>query len=159
MMMISEWSIQYSNTSIWKKKARGALINMLSQISILFIVLFMNSRADEFLVYLTGGMAVISTLQMIHYLKMPERDYIRFEDQAIDIRRGITGPRWRAADEEVKRVQQVGDVLTLRKESGEDKEIYLENVTDHDADKIIKEFQERYGDRMHTVPEKNEGSF
>ena len=132
---------------------------MLSQISILFIVLFMNSRADEFLVYLTGGVAVISTLQMIHYLKMPERDYVRFEDQAIDIRRGITGPRWRAADEEVKRVQQVGDVLTLRKESGEDEEIYLENVTDLDADKIIKEFQERYGDRMHTVPEKNEGSF
>ncbi|ASF40605.1 hypothetical protein CEH05_16165 [Halobacillus halophilus] len=158
-MMISEWSIQYSNTSIWKKKARGSMINMLTQISILFMILFLNGSAEEFLVYLTGGVAVISTWQMIYYLKMPERDYIRFEDQAIDIRRGIADPRWRAADKDVKRVQQVGDVLTIRKESGEEEEIYLENVTDHDADIIIKEFQERYGNRMHTVPEKNEGSF
>jgi len=132
---------------------------MLTQIFILFIILFMKGRADEFLVYLTGGVAVLSTWQMIYYLKMPERNYIRFEDQAIDIRRGIADPRWRAADKEVKRVQQVGDVLTIRKESGEEEEIYLENVTDHDADKIIKEFQDRYGDRMHTKPETNEGSF
>gem|GEM_PF-5226674 len=135
------------------------MINMLTQIFILFIILFMKGRADEFLVYLTGGVAVLSTWQMIYYLKMPERNYIRFEDQAIDIRRGIADPRWRAADKEVKRVQQVGDVLTIRKESGEEEEIYLENVTDHDADKIIKEFQDRYGDRMHTKPETNEGSF
>ncbi|MGP4078263.1 hypothetical protein [Halobacillus sp. K22] len=153
MILISEWNIQYSNTSIWKKKARGSLFNLLAQVIVLFFILFRNGRVEEFLVYLVGGVTVISVLQIIHYLKMPERDYIRFEEQAIDIRRGITGPRWRADDEEVKRVQQVGNVLTIRKDSGEDKEIYLENVTETDADKIIQEFRKRYGDRMHTKAE------
>ncbi|SFF56944.1 hypothetical protein SAMN05216353_10216 [Halobacillus alkaliphilus] len=152
-MMISEWNIQYSNSSIWKKKARGAFFNWLAQVIVLFFILFRNGRVVDFLVYVVGVMTVISVLQMIHYLKMPERDYIRFEEQVIDIRRGITGPRWRAADEEVKRVQQVGDVLTIRKESGDDKEIYLENVSETDADKIIQEFRKRYGERMHTKAE------
>ncbi|MCA1010550.1 hypothetical protein [Halobacillus halophilus] len=150
MILISEWNIQYSNTSIWKKKARGALFNWLGQVVVLFFILFRNGRVEEFMVYLVGVLTVISMWQMIHYLKMPERDYIRFEEQAIDIRRGIADPRWRVDDEEVKRVQQIGDVLTIRKESGEEEEIYLENVNETDADKIIKELRKRYGDRMHT---------
>ncbi|MGP4074688.1 hypothetical protein [Halobacillus sp. K22] len=153
MILISEWNIQYSNTSIWKKKARGSLFNLLAQVIVLFFILFRNGRVEEFLVYLVGGVTVISVLQIIHYLKMPERDYIRFEERSIGIRRGIADPRWRVEDKEVQRVQQVGDVLSIRKESGDEEEIYLENVTETDADKIIQEFRKRYGDRMHTKAE------
>lgn len=87
---------------------------------------------------------------MLHYYKMPERDYVRVEDDILDIRIGIADPNTRLADEEIKRIQQMDDVISIKSDKGEEENIYLENLSDEDAASLLDELKHQYGNRMHT---------
>ncbi|WP_226582787.1 hypothetical protein [Halobacillus litoralis] len=141
--------IQYSNQTIWKKKAIKSGLDTVVSVSVVLIALLVNGRVQGVLVYTTGFLFLLGLWRTLHYLKMPERDYIRFEENGMSVRRGIADPRLRISDEDVKRVQLVEDVLTIRTVKQEEEDIYLENVTTEDADRLLSEFRRRYGDRMH----------
>jgi hypothetical protein len=146
-------NFQYSNTKMWRKKAWGSLLNMVTGLFVIGFSLYINGRVQEFVVYTTAALFLGGLWQMIHYLKMPDRDYIRFEEGEIDIRRGFADPRLRVPDEEVKRVQQINDVITIRTEKGEEESIYLENLSEEDGDELLSLLRERYGERMNVDKE------
>lgn len=141
-------NFQYSNSQMWRKKAWGSLFNMAGGLFLIGFSLYINDHVQEVLVYTTGVLFFGGLWQMIHYLRMPGRDYVRLEEEVVDIRRGIADPRLRVRDEEVKRVQQNEDMITIRTEKGDEENIYLENFSDEDAALILDQLQERFGNRM-----------
>ncbi|UOQ43326.1 hypothetical protein MUN89_15555 [Halobacillus salinarum] len=141
-------SITYSNTYFWKKKAREAALNALMSMGILLFSIFINNRVSESIVYMTGLAVLISVWRMLHYWKMPEREYISFKEHSIVVRLGILDPKLQLSNEEIKNIQQVDDVCKIRTEKGEIEDIFLDYVSEQDAEIIINEFNKRYSNRM-----------
>ncbi|SDO48501.1 hypothetical protein [Halobacillus aidingensis] len=141
---------KYSNTELWRKKARGSLFNIIVSLLPAVLSLYLHGRIEPFIVFGSGVVFLIGLCQMLHYYKMPERDYVRVEDDILDIRIGIADPNARLADEEIKRIQQMDDVISIKSDKGEEENIYLENLSDEDAASLLDELKHQYGNRMHT---------
>ncbi|MBN9653567.1 hypothetical protein J0K78_04740 [Halobacillus sp. GSS1] len=141
---------KYSNTELWRKKARGSLVNIFTGVLPVGLSLYLNGRVDSFIVFASGIIFLLGTWQMIHYYKMPERDYVRLEDDILEIRVGIADPNTRLADEDIERIQQMDDVISIKSDKGEEENIYLENLSDQDAESLLDELKHQYGNRMHT---------
>ncbi|MFQ3543185.1 hypothetical protein Q7A53_03805 [Halobacillus rhizosphaerae] len=141
--------IYYSNRAVWNKKARGTALNTFTSACVLMVTLYLNGEVRKGFVYVTALLVLTGLLQTLHYLKMPEREYIRFEEMGINIRRGIGDPRMELADEDVKWVQKTADNLIIRTHKGDEETVYLENVKEEDKETILKEFHKRYGNRLH----------
>ena len=148
-------NIYYSNRPVWNKKARGTALNTLMSVCVLMVTLYINGEVKRWFVYMTGLLMLTGLLQTLHYLKMPEREYIRFEEMGINIRRGIADPRMEVADKDVKWVQKTADNLIIRTHIGEEETVYLENVKEEDKDTILSEFHKRYGNRMRIQEDSN----
>ncbi|WLR46357.1 hypothetical protein LC065_12265 [Halobacillus litoralis] len=141
---------KYSNTERWRKKAWGSLFNVFTGILPLGLSLYLHGRVESFIVFGSGVIFLLGLWQMIHYYKMPERNYVCLEDDVLDIRVGIADPNTRLTDEEVHRIQKMDDVISIKLDKGEEENIYLENLSDEDAVSLIDELKYQYGNRMHT---------
>lgn len=141
---------KYSNTELWGKKARGSLVNIFTGVLPVGISLYLHGRVEPFIVFGSGVIFLLGIWQMIHYYKMPERDYVRLEDDILEIRLGIADPNTRLADEEIERIQQMDDVISIKSDKGEEENIYLENLSEEDAEALLNELKHYYGNRMHT---------
>ncbi|WP_394217769.1 hypothetical protein [Halobacillus trueperi] len=141
---------KYSNTELWRKKARGSLVNIFTGVLPVGISLYLHGRVEPFIVFGSGVVFLLGLWQMIHYYKMPERNYVCLEDDVLDIRIGIADPNKRLTDEEIKRIQQMDDVISIKSDKDEEENIYLENLSDEDAASLLDELKHQYGNRMHT---------
>ncbi|SFJ24491.1 hypothetical protein SAMN04487936_101429 [Halobacillus dabanensis] len=142
-------NFQYSNTTIWRKKAIGSLLNTVTSLVPLGLALYLNGRVEKFIVIMTGAIFLLGLWQMVHYMRMPERDYVHLEEGIIDIRIGIADPNTRLSNEEIKHIQQIDDVISLQSDRGEEENIYLENLSNADKESLLTELEYRYGNRMH----------
>ncbi|REJ10486.1 hypothetical protein [Halobacillus trueperi] len=141
---------KYSNTELWRKKARGSLFNVIVSLLPAGLSLYLHSRIEPFIVFGSGVVFLIGLWQMIHYYKMPERNYVCVENGVLNIRIGIADPNMRLTDEEIERIQQMDDVISIKSDKGEEENIYLENLSDEDAASLLDELKQQYGHRMNT---------
>ncbi|GEN52172.1 hypothetical protein [Halobacillus faecis] len=141
---------KYSNTELWRKKARGSLFNVFTGILPVGLSLFLYGRVESLIVFGSGVIFLLGLWQMIHYYKMPERNYVCVEEDVLDIRIGIADPNTRLTDEEIHRIQKMDDVISIKVDKGKEENIYLENLSDEDAKSLVDELKHQYGNRMHT---------
>ncbi|WP_128526570.1 hypothetical protein [Halobacillus litoralis] len=139
---------QYSNKEVWKKRVRNSIFNAISGLFVVGVSLYLYGRVEGVFIYTSSLLFGIGLFQTIYYLRMPEKDYIRFKKNYMSIRRGFAVSPLKIGYDEIERVQQIDDIISIRTIEKDEDNLYLEYLTEGDVRKLLIELERRLGSRM-----------
>ena len=76
---------------------------------------------------------------------MPQRDYIRLEDDYFSVHRGILDSRKKISYREVTQIGRVHEVLSIRTSDGDGEDIYTNQLSDYDLPQLLQILETRTG--------------
>ncbi|RWZ60164.1 hypothetical protein EQV77_02410 [Halobacillus fulvus] len=136
-------SFKYAPSGEWRKKGSQAWLSICSSVLVLAIPLALNGRVEPFQVYIGIALFLLAIFQVIYFANMVRRDYIRMDEQALMIHRGILDSRKKIRFDQVSEVSCVHDVLAIRTRDGDGEDIYMSRLVDEDRLRFITELEGR----------------
>ncbi|WP_101846881.1 hypothetical protein [Halobacillus sp. Marseille-P3879] len=80
---------------------------------------------------------------MIQYFRMPEKDYIRMEEDRVTFDKGTIWPRKAVKYEQVEEVAEVNDIILLKMNDGREQEIHTDWLEEQDTRELRVSLRER----------------
>ncbi|MBA2173707.1 hypothetical protein H0266_02230 [Halobacillus locisalis] len=141
-------TFKYAPIHKWKKQARSAFYNILSQLFVIFFMLYVNSEVTEVIAYVSFVVIVSSVFYMLYSLNMPQRDYIRLEEDYFSVHRGFLDSRKKVSYRDVTQMSRVHEVLSIRTSNGDGEDIYTNQLSDYDLPQLLQILEKRTGIRI-----------
>lgn len=138
-------AFKYASIHRWKKQALNAFYNILSQIFVIAVTLYVNTEMTEVVAYISMMFIALSTFYIFYSLNMPQRDYIRLEDDYFSVHRGILDSRKKISYREVTQMSRVHEVLSIRTSDGDGEDIYTNQLSDYDLPQLLQILEKRTG--------------
>lgn len=128
---------KYYNDGKWMRKGIGSFFTALLTL-VVFVITSYSKESQSIVVFLLAVTAcTIQVLGGIYYINLPDKDYIRIDDYAISIYRGLVIPRKKIPFDNIKKVVEVSTVIELKLKDDE-QTLYPELLAAKDVE-VLKE--------------------
>ncbi|MCP3029421.1 hypothetical protein [Halobacillus sp. A5] len=132
----------YAPNKKWIKKAWGSLWGVISSAGFLLIEA-VNDTLPSVLVFLAAVILLSGVWQMVGYFRMPEKDYVRLEEERMTFDKGTVLPRKSVEYEKVDKMSDMEDLILLKLRDGQEQEIHTDWLEEQDYKELRQTLSER----------------
>ncbi|WP_079478987.1 hypothetical protein [Halobacillus salinus] len=139
---------KYAPIDRWRKHVTRSLLEVVSQIIVISLLLYINQEVGTVLVYAAIFTIGISIFRVMYYMNMPQRDYVRMYEGYMMIHRGFMDPRKKVAYEDIAKLSKVEGVFSISIKGDDNEDIYPDRLSEADFHLFINELESKTGLRI-----------
>lgn len=137
--------LKYASIDRWRKHVKRSLLEVVSQIIVISILLYINKEVGAVLVYAAIFTIGISVFRVLYYINMPQRDYVRMHEGYMMIHRGIMDSRKKVAYEDISKLSKMKDVFAISIKGDDPEEIYPDQLSEADFNLLKNQLEVKTG--------------